>query len=296
MTCTQNAKVLAPFVLNVDKAINVYNKIASGKYERAHSAIKSGSDAENESMSIVPSKDLIIDTHSHESTPLAMNDMQKINHKDSQHQYSIISGMSLGSSFIGMVHILNSTEIKNIEALETNIKTLQGQADLAGWFESTSGGFGLNESLGSNLKSLLSTQKVQSHVTMICMGALPSIKSTELKMGVKKFADFDPKASIEAIAVLANSTNADQASIAQSAGAARTGQKMLAMKSSDIKAALSALGTIDDGKNKVLDSNSMMTALDDYLQKVQAGQAGVPFNYYLKDIMKDILIEMWVAK
>ena len=51
------------------------------------------------------------------------------------------------------------------------------------------------------------------------------------------------------------------------------------MKSSEVKAALSALGTIDDGKNKVLDSNSMMTALDNYLEWVQAGQAGVPINY-----------------
>ena len=60
---------------------------------------------------------------------------------------------------------------------------------------------------------------------MICMGALPSIKSYELKMGVETFADFDPKASIEAIAVLANSNNADQASIAKSAKAAQTGQR-----------------------------------------------------------------------
>ena len=60
---------------------------------------------------------------------------------------------------------------------------------------------------------------------MICMGTMPFIKSHELKMGVETFADFDPKASIEAITVLANSNNADQASIAKSAEAAQTGQR-----------------------------------------------------------------------
>ncbi len=164
---------------------------------------------------------------------------------------------------------------------------------MAGWFESTSGGFGLNEQLGSDIKSLLSTQKIRSHVTTICIGAVPSIKSTELKMGVERF---DPKASTEAIAVLGNGNIAEKNSISKSAEAAKNGQKMLVMKSNDIKASLSALGTINDGKNKVLDTNSMMTALDDYLQKFAAGQAGVPINYYLKAISKDMLIEMWMAK
>lgn len=50
----------------------------------------------------------------------------------------------------------------------------------------------------------------------------------------------------------------------QSAEASRTGQQMVAMKSGDIKAALTALADIDDGANKILDINSMMTALDDY--------------------------------
>jgi hypothetical protein len=40
----------------------------------------------------------------------------------------------------------------------------------------------------------------------------------------------------------------------------------------------------------------MMIALDDYLKKASDGTSGVPINYYLKDITKGMLCEMWVAK
>jgi hypothetical protein len=40
----------------------------------------------------------------------------------------------------------------------------------------------------------------------------------------------------------------------------------------------------------------MMIALDDYLKKASDGTSGVPINYYLKDIIKGMLCEMWVAK
>ena len=82
----------------------------------------------------------------------------------------------------------------------------------------------------------------------------------------------------------------------QSADAAKTGAQVLAMKTNDIKAGLSALSEIKQQANKILDINSMMTALDDYCKKASSGDCGVPINYYLKDITKDVLAEMWVAK
>ncbi|KAK3990397.1 hypothetical protein QBC44DRAFT_368925 [Cladorrhinum sp. PSN332] len=78
--------------------------------------------------------------------------------------------------------------------------------------------------------------------------------------------------------------------------AARTGGQMVSMKAGEVKAALSALAEIDDGANKIVDINSMMNALEDYLKKAADGSSGVPINYYLKDITKDMLAEMWVAK
>lgn len=39
-----------------------------------------------------------------------------------------------------------------------------------------------------------------------------------------------------------------------------------------------------------------MIALEDYLKKATEGTSGVPIDYYLRDISKSVLAEMWVAK
>jgi len=265
VSCThKNTALLAPFVLNVDKGIKVWNHYFGDSDKIDPNNLKT------------------------------MTDLANTNEKDKK--FSIISGVTYGSSFVGMVHILNSSQTSSSQSMTSIAASLQAQMDAGAWFESASGGFGVNTSFSNSVKNLLSSQNITSHVTMICMGAIPSIVANEVKMGVEKFADSDPKASMEALASLQNATTADQDSVKQSADAARTGQQMVSMKAGDIKATLSALAEIDDGANKVLDINSMMAALEDYVSKVADATSGVPLNYYIKDITKDMLAEMWVAK
>ena len=56
---------------------------------------------------------------------------------------------------------------------------------------------------------------------------------------------------------------------------------MVPLKAAEIKAALFALGDIDGGQNKVLDINSLTSAVEDYLKKAGEARAGVLINYYL---------------
>jgi len=195
-----------------------------------------------------------------------------------------------------MVHVLNTTDTTTSQSLDTVASSLQSQMAAGAWFEDASGGFGVNSSFSNEVKNLLSTQSITSHVTLISMGVIPSMVANDVKIGVEKFATFDPKASMDAIATIQNATVQEQGTVQSSATAARTGQQMIAMKAGEVKAALTALGEIQDGANKILDVNSMMAALDDYLKKAAEGTSGVPLNYYLKDITKGMLAEMWVAK
>ncbi|KAG6994926.1 hypothetical protein FocnCong_v016556 [Fusarium oxysporum f. sp. conglutinans] len=59
------------------------------------------------------------------------------------------------------------------------------------------------------------------------------------------------------------------------AEASRTTGQASEMQGKDIESSLSALATIDGEENKILDVNSMMTALDDYLKKAADGKAGI---------------------
>jgi hypothetical protein len=117
-------------------------------------------------------------------------------------------------------------------------------------------------------------------------------------MGVKELANFDPKSEMDSLATLAGATASDNDSVANSANAARTGQQMITLKSATIKSALSGLNDIDDGNNKMIDVNSMMDAMDDYINRSVSGgdNIGVPVNYYLKPVTQSMIARAWLAK
>jgi hypothetical protein len=100
------------------------------------------------------------------------------------------------------------------------------------------------------------------------------------------------------LASLQGATANDNNTISSAADAARTGQQMITLKNSSITAALSGLADIDEQANLVIDTNSMMTAMDDYIQKCIAGgdNLGVPINYYLKPITQSMIARAWLAK
>ncbi|MCA9662913.1 MAG: hypothetical protein KC486_31525, partial [Myxococcales bacterium] len=264
-TCThKDAALLAPFYLDVDKAIRVWNTLVADEDK---------------------------------FKPTSPADMAKIAAKEGtadEKRIMILSGETFGSSFIGMVHVLRDEKTSTSQEMVSVAASLQGQFEAGCFFGHESGGFGMDSQFAADAKRLLSTQKIASHVTMVTVGAIPSIKSNEVKLGVKAFADFDPDKMMGKLATLANATDDEQRSVQQSAQAARTGQQMMAIRSSEIKSVLTSLGEISDQSNKILDVNSLMTSFEDYVNKALAGEAGVPINYYLKPITASQLAQMWV--
>jgi len=266
VTCThKDAVLLAPLILDVDKAIRVWNQTFP---------------------------DAMIKT---DSIPVVAQIAAQSNTKDEK-VLNILSGATYGSCFIGMIHILNTTDTKSSEAMYSIASKVQEQFKVSGWFADVNGGFGVEASFSNDIKNLLSSQNISAHCSLITMGSIPSIKSNEVAMGVKGFADDDGAKSMAALMKLQNATASSQDSVDNSAAAARTGQQMVALQNSKITATLSALADIDSQKNKIIDTGSVMDALDDYVQKCLAGNIGVPINYYLKPISRSQLAEMWMAK
>jgi hypothetical protein len=267
-TCThKDAALLAPFYLDVDKAIRVWNTVFT--------------------------------TDADKIKPTSVASMQAIAAREdtaSEKKLQILSGATYGSSFVGMVHVLKTEDTQTSQKMVSLASSLQGQMETGSWFANASGGFGVDAQFASDVKAMLSTQLVSSNVSVITMGSIPSIKSNEVSIGVKQFADFDPAAMMSKLATLANATSSSQKSVQESAAAARTGSQMVQLRSAEIQSVMTGLGQLDDGKNKMLDINSLMTAFEDYIDKVLAGNAGVPINYYLKPITASELAQMWVNK
>ena len=68
------------------------------------------------------------------------------------------------------------------------------------------------------------------------------------------------------------------------------------LNNSYVSGVVSNLGKIDTANNKVIDTNSLMTAFDDYVKKAIAGDCGVPINFFLKPITPKQLASAYLAK
>lgn len=268
VSCThKDAMLLAPLIIDVDKAIRVWNKIFSDDADK-----------------------LKVDS---------VADLRKVARESgtaAEKSINIISGATTGSCFIGMVHVLRTESSQSSQNMVSVAESMQAQFQVGGWFASEKGGFGVDSSFANDIKNMLSTQNITSHVSLVAIGAIPSIKSNQVKVAVKEFANFDPATMMTNLATLANATTADKTSVAQSATAAQTGAQMLAIQGSTVSNVMLGLAEIDDGQNKMLDINSMMTAFEDYVDRAAQGNVGVPINYYLKPITRSELAQMWVSK
>lgn len=267
LTCThKNARIFSPLILDLDKMVAAWNKTFPQE---------------------------AIDT---KKSPLELwKDQESSSNKE--HLY-MLSGATYGSSFVGMVHILKSDSMTTIQNMEGIAEKLQAQFKMGRWFANHQGGFGVEHSFANSVKNLISSQNIQSHCSLATMGIIPSIKSNQVKMGVKQFADADPEKEMQKLATLQGATATDNNSLESSANAALTGGQMISLHNATIQSTLTGLAEIDDGQNGVIDINSMMTAMDDYVEKCTTGDSniGVPINYYLKALDKTTTLKAWLEK
>jgi hypothetical protein len=264
--CTHKmASLWAPLIIDVDKAIRVWNRM------KLKPMIKPGDVS-------------------------SMKDIEAKAESEKEDYFSILSGVTRGSSFVGMVHVLKQSSTETTQKMYAAAASLQAQMSVGSWFKSASGGFGVSSSFANSAKTLLSQQNISSHVSMVCMGVIPTIAANDVQLAVKQFSNFSPDETMGKLAVLQNATADGQASVQAGAQAARTGQSMVSLESARIQSVMSAVSEHQEGTNKILDINSLMQAFTDFVDKAAAGESGVPINYYLKPITAKQLAQMWVAK
>ena len=268
ITCThKTAQVYAPFILDVDKAVRAWNAIFP---------------------------DDMIKTND----PASISQIEAKQETKEEKTYNILSGATYGSSFVGMVHVLNSTTTTSSQDMESMTASIQAQFTVGGWFASGTGGFGVDSSFANSAKNMLSMNNVQSHCSLVTMGIIPSIVSNTLVTAVQGFTDDDPAKDMAALSNLSAATSSEQNTMASAADQALTGAQMSTLKSQKITGVLSGLKDVDSQSNSIIDTNSMMKAMEDYIQKCISGgdNMGVPINYYLKPITKSMIARAWLAK
>lgn len=265
--CTsRDAQLFSPLKLDPDAAMESY-VFQSGKND-------------------MPMEDLVA------MKELAVGPIKK---DDQKTALPVIVGASYGSSFVGFVHFEKVEHTQSSQSSQSKAAQARAEVQANLFLESISGSFGLDAQTSSSVKDLLSTSSIQSHCSVITMGLIPSIKSNQVTTVVKGMKN-DPAENMKELAAMQDASNASVASLAAGGAAAKKGQSIEQMKSDYIKASVSAVGELGKSTNQVIDLNSLMVALDDYVAKAGEGKIGVPINYYLKYVTKrDIALE-WMNK
>jgi len=215
--------------------------------------------------------------------------------KDEKAKMFLLSGQTHGSSFVGMVHLLKSEKSSSHQSSSSTSFDLEASFEENCWLASSQGKFGVDGSFASSIKELLSSSNVQAHASVITMGIIPTIKSGEIKTTV---STLQPNATdvMKQLSAIQGATDDGVNNTASKAAKARTGQSFMELNNSYVSGVVSNLGKIDTANNKVIDTNSLMTAFDDYVQKAIAGDCGVPINFFLKPITAKQLASAYLAK
>lgn len=276
-SCThKDVAMFAPLVIDVDKAVRVWNQMHPDKKDR-----------------------IITDDWS-------MSEGLEQEGTEQEKAIHIISGAAFGSSFVGMVHILRQESTDSSQSTSNSATSFQIEAGLEGGalVSSLKGGFGVDKSSLDDIRRLFSRTEIDSHVTLITAGMIPSIASNEITTSIKAFSDFDPAEMMKGITALQTNTEGSQTTLQTNADAAKVGGQLVSMQQATINSVMGSVSAIDLQKNKVLNVNSMITAFENYL-----GQAGsktsdgkqktagsLPVQYFIKPITKSQLIHMWMNK
>ena len=259
--CTHKmATELAPFILDPEKAIDAWNQTYPSD--------------------IIP------------SDPTAMAALINVENKNKLH---ILSGKTIGSSFVGLVHFEQHESTNSTQNSNASTKAANASFEYGGWFADYEGKFGITKDVSDNVKKMFSTTTVTSHCSLITMGLIPSIKSNLIKTTVNTLKP-DAKEVMSQLSAIQGATDSVIKTIGSSASDAKVGSQYIELNNSYITNVVSNLGVIENNNNQVIDTNSLMTAFDDYVQQATKGEDGVPINFFIREITKSAIVKAWMKK
>lgn len=265
INCThKQAKVFSPVQLDVENAIENYASYMN----------KPWTTTDPESMA-----------------KIANQAIQAGNDKNSM---PVLTGASYGSSFVGFVNFEKIERTQSRQAAES--AAYQASVEIErGLFAEQSLNVGIDRDTAQSVKNLLSTSDIMSHCSVITMGLIPSIKSNEVTSTVAKLQG-SPKDYMDQLATMQEANSSGMVSVAARAEQARKGNAIEQMKADFVRSAVSAVDEVATAHNKVIDMNSLMTALDDFVERANQGDGGVPINFYIKYVTDRTIARQWLQK
>jgi len=263
--CThKSAIVMDPFILNPIKAVTAWNMMYP--------------------------KDVIeTDPKSIYSTALAKSTA-------TPKKMHILSGTTMGSSFVGMVHILKEEKTKSAQSNASLAKAMRQEMSTYLVMSEQAGSFGPAEQASDGMKRLLSSSGVKNHCNLVTEGIIPNISSNKMLTTVKTLKPTAREVMTQLSAIQGASDGVINGTMDSMASKAKTGAQFMKLNSEYIKDTVSALGKHDVENNQILDMNALMSAFTDYVEKAIEGSAGSPVTMDIREIEKRDIASSYINK
>lgn len=257
-SCTHRTiGIFDPLVIDPDKAIRAWNKLHKGgnQINLSGQGIASGGGGDEESL-------------------------------------TLITGAAYGSGFVGMVHLLQTEDAgaRDIDGLQ---KQLEKKLQIGGWLSSLSGGLGVDPTFMNEVKSFLGSQSVSTHISVVSMGMIPTLKSNTLQQGIGKLTEISPDTLNHALRKEGEGSTIGS----ESENSARRSRHLEA-QDRRAERVIEAMASVDREQNNVMDLNSLMVALDNYIQGANSQKElhGVPISFYTRSLTRSEIIRLWMKK
>jgi len=190
---------------------------------------------------------------------------------------SMLTEIFPGSAIVGMVHFLKTNQTITSQSASQASANMLASFKASCLFASFTGETSVNTQMASKLASNLSSSGAQIKFDLICMGYIPTIKSTLLKQSVQQFKDFDPGTFS-----VTNDPNMYPDMDGVQNRVLDQGQNQTTQQSnmgSVIRATVMSLSSLEDNDNQALDVTTFMNAFDDYAKNAPGQkQTGVPIG------------------
>mmetsp|Transcript_24973 Transcript_24973/g.28465 ORF Transcript_24973/g.28465 Transcript_24973/m.28465 type:complete len:497 (+) Transcript_24973:257-1747(+) len=213
-----------------------------------------------------------------------------------ENKLHLLTGCTRGSSFVGMVHILQTEETSSESESEAKAEQLASILASNQAMEAEMGNFGVGSNFAKEAAELLSSSEITSHCTLCTRGVIPDISANTMKSSILSLNP-NPQQIMERLSVMTEAANAPlKPSQEGSAEQARTQQQTKRAGREYIQQMGQELSNHDDEVNQVFDTQTLMTAFTNYVKKCEEGGVGVPVNFYLKEIDKCMVAREYIKK
>eukprot|EP00548_Thalassiothrix_antarctica_P014279 CAMPEP_0194169958 /NCGR_PEP_ID=MMETSP0154-20130528/4612_1 /TAXON_ID=1049557 /ORGANISM="Thalassiothrix antarctica, Strain L6-D1" /LENGTH=497 /DNA_ID=CAMNT_0038881583 /DNA_START=129 /DNA_END=1622 /DNA_ORIENTATION=- len=208
----------------------------------------------------------------------------------------IISGCSKGSSFTGFVHVLQQESSSSDETAESFAEGIKSAQETDAWVSASSGGYGQSKSFAKSAQKMMSSSALTSHCSLICRGIIPSIVSNSVTTTIQQM-DLDPAKIMDQLATIQDASNSGvNSSIESQSEEGKRGAQFMSLNSEYMTNAVTSIAEVENDNNKVIDTGSLMTAFEDFVDKAMNGDCGIPINFFLKRLTKNDIARAYIRK